>query len=55
MTNAALAIACIVYAAVYIIHSRFNFNRWPLWKQSITYALGVLSTLTIVCLIMFRA
>ena len=55
MTNAALALAMIVYAAVYIIHSRFNFNRWPLWKKSLTFIAGIASTLTIFRLIMFRA
>ena len=55
MTNAALAIACIVYAAVYIIHSRFNFQFWPEWQQSIVYAVGALAGFSVGVLLMVQA
>ena len=55
MTNAALALAITVYAVVYIIHSRFNFQFWPMWKQSITYAAGVVSALAVFGLVIYQA
>jgi len=55
MTNAALAIACVVYAAVYIIHSRFNFQFWPEWKKALTYAAGVVSALAVFGLVIYQA